>query len=96
MDYFSGHTDQGELFDFLRLNTKEKLNNIFLGHGEEKHFLVLKEKLVGLDHKSVNFLFPEKNLNNRLGILFLLQSSNTFTILSSLYLDSTERKISHR
>jgi predicted metal-dependent RNase len=57
MDYFSRHTDQGELFDFLRLNTKEKLNNIFLGHGEEKHFLVLGGKLVGLDYKNVNFPF---------------------------------------
>jgi RNA-metabolising metallo-beta-lactamase. len=29
MDYFSGHADQGELLDYVRLNSQNKLKNIF-------------------------------------------------------------------
>lgn len=55
MDYFSAHADQGELIDYLRLNPKEKLKNIFLVHGEEKQSLVLREKLVTLGYRNVHF-----------------------------------------
>lgn len=54
MDYI-GHADQGELIDYLRLNPKEKLKNIFLVHGEEKQSLVLREKLVTLGYRNVHF-----------------------------------------
>ncbi|MFB3055647.1 MAG: MBL fold metallo-hydrolase RNA specificity domain-containing protein, partial [Ignavibacteriaceae bacterium] len=55
MDYFSAHADQEELIDYLRLNPKEKLKNIFLVHGEEKQSLVLREKLVTLGYRNVHF-----------------------------------------
>lgn len=55
MDYFSAHADRGELIDYLRLNPKEKLKNIFLVHGEEKQSLVLREKLVTLGYRNVHF-----------------------------------------
>ena len=55
MDYFSAHADQEELIDYIRLNPKEKLKNIFLVHGEEKQSLVLREKLVALSYRNVHF-----------------------------------------
>jgi metallo-beta-lactamase family protein len=55
MDYFSAHADQKELIDYIRLNQKEKLKNIFLVHGEEKQSLVLREKLVTLGYRNVHF-----------------------------------------
>lgn len=55
MDYFSGHADQGELIDYLRLNPKEKLKNIFLVHGEEEQSFALREKLVQIGYKNVHF-----------------------------------------
>ena len=62
MDYFSGHADQGDLIDYLRLNQKEKLKNTFLVHGEEKQSLVLREKLVKLSSKNVRFPVSGENL----------------------------------
>jgi metallo-beta-lactamase family protein len=55
MDYFSGHADQKELIDYLRLNQKEKLKNIFLVHGEEEQSLKFREKLVQLGYRNVHF-----------------------------------------
>jgi metallo-beta-lactamase family protein len=55
MDYFSAHADQEELIDYIRLNQKKKLKNIFLVHGEEKQSLVLREKLVTLGYRNVHF-----------------------------------------
>jgi len=55
MDYFSAHADQGELTDYLRLNDKKRLKNIFLVHGEEEQALPLKEKLLAKDFKNVDF-----------------------------------------
>lgn len=55
MDYFSGHADQGELIDYLRLNQKEKLKNIFLVHGEESQSLALREKLVQRGYRNVHY-----------------------------------------
>jgi len=55
MDYFSAHADQEELIDYIRLNPKEKLKNIFLVHGEEKQSLVLREKLVTMSYRNVHF-----------------------------------------
>jgi len=34
MDYFSAHADQKELLDYLRLNSPDRLKNIFLVHGD--------------------------------------------------------------
>lgn len=55
MDYFSAHADQEELIDYIRLNPKEKLKNIFLVHGEEEQSLVLREKLVTMSYRNVHF-----------------------------------------
>ena len=55
MDYFSGHADQGELIDYLRLNSKVKLKNIFLVHGEEDQSFALREKLVQIGYKNVHY-----------------------------------------
>jgi metallo-beta-lactamase family protein len=53
MDYFSGHADQKELIDYLRLNPKNKLKNIFLVHGEESEAIPLQEKLLQLGYGNV-------------------------------------------
>ena len=58
MDYFSGHADQGELIDYLRLNTTEKLKNIFLVHGDEDQALPLREKLISKGYRNVHFPLP--------------------------------------
>jgi metallo-beta-lactamase family protein len=55
MDYFSAHADQKELIDYIRLNTKKKLKNIFLVHGEEGQSLILREKLVTMSYRNVHF-----------------------------------------
>lgn len=55
MDYFSGHADQRELLDYLRLNKKEKLKNIFLVHGEESQSLTFREKLVTKGFRHVHY-----------------------------------------
>jgi len=55
MDYFSGHADQKELIDYLRLNPKNKLKNIFLVHGEESEAIPLKEKLLQIGFSAVHF-----------------------------------------
>lgn len=55
MDYFSGHADQGELLEYLRLNSQKRLKNIFLVHGEEDQALPLREKLVSKGFRNVNF-----------------------------------------
>jgi metallo-beta-lactamase family protein len=55
MDYFSAHADQKELIDYIRLNPKEKLKNIFLVHGEEEQSLVLREKLVTMSYRNVHY-----------------------------------------
>jgi len=55
MDYFSGHADQKELIDYLRLNPTKNLKNVFLVHGEENQALPLKEKLISKGYKDVRF-----------------------------------------
>lgn len=55
MDYFSAHADQAELINYLKLNDKNRLKNIFLVHGEEEQALPLKEKLLQKGFKNVNF-----------------------------------------
>lgn len=55
MDYFSGHADQNELLDYLRLNPQKRLKNIFLVHGEESQALPLKEKIIQKSYKNVDF-----------------------------------------
>lgn len=55
MDYFSAHADQKELIDYLRLNYKNRLKNIFLVHGEQEQALPLREKLVQKGFKKVDF-----------------------------------------
>ena len=60
MDYFSGHADQNELIDYLRLNPTKKLKNIFLVHGEEEQALPLKEKILQKGYKNVAFPISEE------------------------------------
>ena len=55
MDYFSGHADQKELLDYIRLNPQDKLKNIFLVHGEEDMALPFREKLLQKGYKNVQF-----------------------------------------
>jgi metallo-beta-lactamase family protein len=55
MDYFSAHADQEELINYLKLNDKNRLRNIFLVHGEEAQALPLREKLLQKGFKNVNF-----------------------------------------
>ena len=55
MDYFSGHADQKELIDYLRLNSTKNLKNVFLVHGEENQALPLKEKLISKGYQDVRF-----------------------------------------
>ena len=55
MDYFSGHADQKELLDYLRLNPQDRLKNIFLVHGEEDMALPFREKLLQKGYKNVQF-----------------------------------------
>ena len=55
MDYFSGHADQRELLDYLRLNNQNKLKNIFLVHGEEEMALPFKEKILQEGYENVQF-----------------------------------------
>ncbi|MBE0538494.1 MAG: MBL fold metallo-hydrolase [Ignavibacterium sp.] len=55
MDYFSGHADQKELLDYLRLNDQNKLKNIFLVHGEEDMALPFREKLLQKGYSNVQY-----------------------------------------
>jgi metallo-beta-lactamase family protein len=55
MDYFSGHADQKELLDYLRLNTQNKLKSIFLVHGEEDMALPLREKIIQKGYQNVQY-----------------------------------------
>lgn len=55
MDYFSGHADQKELLDYVRLNSQNKLKNIFLVHGESDQALPFREKLIQMGYKNVVF-----------------------------------------
>jgi metallo-beta-lactamase family protein len=63
MDYFSGHADQKELLDYLRLNPQNKLKNIFLVHGEENMALPFREKLLHQGYKNVQFPAPGEKFN---------------------------------
>ncbi|MFO7446635.1 MAG: MBL fold metallo-hydrolase [Ignavibacteriaceae bacterium] len=58
MDYFSGHADQKGLLEYLDFSSPQKLNNIFLVHGEEDQALPLKEKIVSKGFKNVSY--PKK------------------------------------
>ena len=55
MDYFSAHADQAELINYLKLNDKNRLKNIFLVHGEEEQALPFREKLLQKGFKNVDF-----------------------------------------
>jgi metallo-beta-lactamase family protein len=55
MDYFSGHADQKELLDYVRLNPINKLKNIFLVHGEADQALPFREKLIEIGYNNVQF-----------------------------------------
>lgn len=63
MDYFSGHADQQELLDYLRLNSTNTFENIFLVHGEEDMALPLKEKILQKGYKNVYFPASGEKIN---------------------------------
>ena len=58
MDYFSAHADREGLINYLRLNDKNRLKNIFLVHGEQEQALPLREKLLQKGFKKVDFPAP--------------------------------------
>ena len=58
MDYFSAHADQEGLINYLKLNDKSRLKNIFLVHGEQEQALPLREKLLQKGFKKVDFPAP--------------------------------------
>ena len=58
MDYFSAHADQAGLINYLKLNDKNRLKNIFLVHGEQEQALPLREKLLQKGFKKVDFPAP--------------------------------------
>ena len=60
MDYFSGHADQRELINYLKLNNTKQLKNIFLVHGDQDQALPLREKLVRKGFQSVLYPSPGK------------------------------------
>jgi metallo-beta-lactamase family protein len=55
MDYFSGHTDQKGLLEYLDFSSPGKLKHIFLVHGEAEEALPLKEKILSKGFKSVSY-----------------------------------------
>lgn len=55
MDYFSGHADQKELLEYLRLNPSNRLKNIFLVHGEEEQALPFREKILQKGYKNADY-----------------------------------------
>ncbi|MBU0561773.1 MAG: MBL fold metallo-hydrolase [Bacteroidetes bacterium] len=57
MDYFSGHPDQNELLDYLKLCPKEKLKKIFLVHGEPEQSLPLRDKILAKGYREV--IYPK-------------------------------------
>ena len=63
MDYFSGHADQKELLDYLRLNNQNKLKSIFLVHGEEDMALPLREKTIQKVYQNVQYPASGKIIN---------------------------------
>ena len=63
MDYFSGHADQKELLDYLRLNSQDRLKNIFLVHGEQDMALPFREKLLQKGYKNVQFPASDEIIN---------------------------------
>ncbi len=62
MDYFSGHADQLELIDYLKFNPPEKLENLFLVHGDEEQVNPFREKLLSLGYKNVYFPFSGEKI----------------------------------
>ena len=62
MDYFSGHADQKELINYLRLNSTKQLKDVFLVHGEDNQALPLREKLIAKGYKDVRFPVPGEML----------------------------------
>ena len=54
MDAFSAHADQSELLDYVSLNPPERLQHLFLVHGEEDQALPLKEALLDIGCRSVH------------------------------------------
>ena len=58
MDYFSADADQEGLINYLRLDDKNRLKNIFLVHGEQEQALPLREKLLQKGFKKVDFPAP--------------------------------------
>ena len=58
MDYFSAHADQEELINYLNLDDKNRLKNIFLVHGEQQQALPFREKLLQVGFKKVDFPAP--------------------------------------
>ena len=54
MPFFSGHTDQKGLLDFVSRSSPERLKTIFLVHGEEEVAEVLRGKILEMGYETVH------------------------------------------
>ncbi|MBN1130248.1 MAG: MBL fold metallo-hydrolase [Chitinispirillaceae bacterium] len=55
MDAFSAHADRRSLFDYVDLNTPQRLRHIFLVHGEAEQALPLRDGLRSKGYENVHF-----------------------------------------
>jgi metallo-beta-lactamase family protein len=55
MDYFSAHADRQGLLEYVKSSPPEKLQNIFLVHGEEDQAIPLKDALRSQGYLAVHF-----------------------------------------
>lgn len=63
MDYFSGHADQKELLDYVRLNDQNMLKNIFLVHGEKDMAMPFREILLQKGYINVQYPVSGEKIN---------------------------------
>jgi len=62
MDYFSGHADQNELIDYLRLNPTKNLKIYSLSTERKNKHYRLRRKNPSKGYKNVDFPLSEENL----------------------------------
>ncbi len=55
MNYFSAHADRNEMLDYLSLVKPDRLQHLFLVHGEEKQALPFKQTLESAGYRSVHY-----------------------------------------
>jgi metallo-beta-lactamase family protein len=60
LDSFSAHSSREDLVNYARRTSPEKLQNIFLVHGEPDQSLPLRDTLRGLGYKNVHYPEPDQ------------------------------------